>query len=364
MALTAVKSLFGPVYDLAFRSFMRIVEANLVPDFIIRRGVRLLLQTRIDMEHKGGVEPRQRWFMSLVEGLKKRNIAEQTMAANEQHYEVPTEFYRYCLGNNFKYSCCLYNSKLDGLTKAEEAMLDLYCERAQLQNGQNILELGCGWGSLCLWIATKYPKSKVTAVSNSKTQKDHILAEAAKRNIKNLEIITADINEFSPPKPGSYDRIVSIEMFEHMKNYKELMYRISMWLKAGGMTFIHIFVHKEFLYHFEVQTEDDWMAKYFFTGGTMPSAHTLLYFQEHLKIVDHWNVNGRHYAQTSEDWLANMDKHKKEIMPILASTYGAHQQTKWFVYWRLFYISVAELFAWDNGNEWFVCHYLFEKPQQ
>lgn len=364
MGITAVKSVCGPLYDMFFKSFMKLVEMNLVPDFIIRRGVRALLQTRLDMEHKGGVEPRSDWFRGMIEGLKKRNIAEQTGAANEQHYEVPTEFYKLVLGKHFKYSCCLYKDSKMTLTEAEEAMLDLYCERAQLRDGQKVLELGCGWGSLSMWIAAKYPKSSVTAVSNSRTQKEYIDGECKKRGIRNLNIITADINDFTPPNPGTYERIVSIEMFEHMKNYKELMYRCSNWLCPGGMLFVHIFVHKMWAYHFEVESEDDWMAKYFFTGGTMPSDHLLLYFQENLKIVDHWAVNGSHYGKTSEDWLVNMDKQKKAVMSIMAETYGAHQKTRWFVYWRLFFISVAEMFAWDKGNEWYVSHYLFEKPAQ
>jgi len=275
---------------------------------------------------------------------------------------VPTEFYNYVLGKNFKYSCCLFKSPNDHLDAAEVAMLDLYCERARLQDGQKVLELGCGWGSLCLHVAKKYPRSEVTAVSNSRTQKEYIMGECAKRGISNLHVVTADMNTFSPPQPEAYDRCVSIEMFEHMKNYKELMYRVSHWLKPGGLLFVHIFVHKVYAYHFEVQSEDDWMAKYFFSGGTMPSDHLLLYFQENLKILNHWNVNGTHYALTSEAWLQNMDKNKKKVMPIIRDTYGAHQQTKWFVRWRLFFLAVAEMFAWDKGNEWYVSHYLFEKP--
>mmetsp|Transcript_42589 Transcript_42589/g.71086 ORF Transcript_42589/g.71086 Transcript_42589/m.71086 type:complete len:365 (+) Transcript_42589:128-1222(+) len=363
MLISTIKFVLGFLYDVAFNGILSLVEMNIVPDFLIRHGVRLLQQTRIDLEEKGGVEERQRWYMELVEGLKKRNIAEQTGAANEQHYEVPTEFYDMVLGKNYKYSCCLFSSPTDDLDVAELAMLELYTERAQLKDGQNILELGCGWGSLCLYVANKYPKSKVTAVSNSKTQKDHIMGECVKRGINNLQIVTADINSFTPPQPGTYDRCLSIEMFEHMKNYKELMLRISGWLKPGGLLFVHIFVHKVFAYHFEVQSEDDWMARYFFTGGTMPSDHLLLYFQEQLKIVNHWSVNGNHYALTSEAWLKKMDANKKKVMSIMRDTYGAHQQTKWFVYWRLFFIAVAEMFAWDKGNEWYVSHYLFEKPE-
>jgi len=301
-----------------------------------------------------------------VADLKRRPIAEQTVAANEQHYEVPTELYLLCLGKHLKYSACLYKdlSPRCGLDAAEAAMLALYCERAQLADGQRILELGCGWGSLSLFMAARYPRATITSVSNSRTQKEFIDARAAERGITNLVIVTANMADegFEPPNAGAYDRIVSVEMFEHMKNYSKLMRRCAGWLRSGGALFVHIFVHKEWPYHFEARGEDDWMARYFFTGGTMPNDALLLYFQEGgLAIENHWRVNGGHYALTSEDWLKNLDRNTQAALPILERTYGRAQRTKWLVYWRLFFLSCAEMFAYNGGEEWFVSHYFFRK---
>jgi len=305
-------------------------------------------------------------LQDFVADLKRRPIAEQTAAANEQHYEVPTELYLLCLGKHLKYSACLYKdaSPKCGLDAAEAAMLALYCERAQLADGQRILELGCGWGSLSLFMAARYPGATVTVVSNSRTQKEFITARAAERNITNLTVVTADMADasFAPPRAGEYDRIVSIEMFEHMKNYAVLMQRCNAWLKTGGALFVHIFVHREFPYHFEVKGEDDWMARYFFSGGTMPSDPLLLYFQEgRLRIENQWRVNGVHYALTSEDWLRNIDRRRAQVLPILEATYGRLQRTRWLVYWRLFFLACAEMFAYNGGEEWYVSHYLFRK---
>jgi cyclopropane-fatty-acyl-phospholipid synthase len=329
-----------------------------------------------------------------VADLKRRPVAEQTEAANEQHYEVPTDFYLLCLGKHLKYRCarlrgsrvgaavgtdatprpapnssCLYKdlSPRCGLDAAEAAMLALYCERAQLAEGQRVLELGCGWGSLSLFMAARYPGSTFVSVSNSRTQKEFIDARAAERGIKNLTIVTANMGvegaeEFDPPQAGSYDRICSVEMFEHMKNYSKLMRRCARWLRPGGALFIHIFVHREWPYHFEVRGEDDFLARYFFTGGTMPSENLLLYFQEGgLGIEQQWRVNGTHYGLTSEDWLKNLDKNTRQALPILEKTYGKAQRVRWLVRWRLFFLSCAELFAYNGGEEWFVAHYLFRK---
>lgn len=298
--------------------------------------------------------------------LKRRPVAEQTAAANEQHYEVPTEFYLLCLGEHLKYSACLYKD-LDpsyGLKEAEAAMLSLYCERAQLGGARNILELGCGWGSLSLWMAARYPAAKVTSVSNSRTQKEFIDTRARERGIKNLTIITANIIDFQPPDAGKYDRIVSIEMFEHMKNYEVLMGRCHRWLAPEGLLFIHIFVHKLWPYHFEAKGEDDFMARYFFTGGTMPSDSLLLYFAAPLAVEAHWQVNGMHYALTAEDWLKNIDRNRAPVNVILERTYGKGNAVKWMVYWRLFFLACAEMFGHSSGEEWFVSHYLFRKRER
>ncbi len=282
-------------------------------------------------------------------------------AANEQHYEVPTPFYQFCLGRRLKYSGCLYPVGNETLDQAEEAMLALYAERARLADGQEILELGCGWGSFSLYLAERFPRARITGVSNSRTQKEFIDAQARERGLANLQIITCDMNVFTPTA-GQFDRVVSIEMFEHMKNYQRLLANVAHALKPGGLLFVHIFTHHRFAYHFVARDDTDWMARYFFTGGQMPAHELLGHFQDDLKLVENWKVNGTHYEKTAEHWLQNMDRHKDEIMPLFARTYGPEQAVKWWVYWRVFYMSCAELWGYRDGEEWLVSHYLFRKP--
>lgn len=336
-----------------------LLEKNKIPDILIRKGIRSLLKQRLNQENKGNTETQQTHFMKLVEELKNSPIAVNTVDANEQHYEVPTKFYQYCLGKHLKYSSGYWKDGIMDIDTSEKDMLELTCQRAELQDGQNVLELGCGWGSLSLFMASRFPKSTFTVLSNSHTQKLYIDEQAINRGIKNLTVVTADINVFNID--ATFDRIVSVEMFEHMRNYQKLMHKTSSFLKTDGKLFVHIFTHKEYAYKFEVIDESDWMSKYFFTGGIMPSDHLLLYFNEHMSIEQHWHVNGTHYSKTSEAWLENMDKHKNEIMPMFETTYGKEQALKWWVYWRIFYMSCAELWGYSDGNEWMVSHYLFKK---
>jgi len=332
-----------------------LLEKNLLPDWLVRIGIRRLLAQRIRDETK--CYDRE----SYVQNLKTRNLAEQTTAANEQHYEVPTPFYQYCLGKRLKYSGCFYPVGTESLDQAEERMLALYAERAQLADGQDILELGCGWGSLCLYNADRFPGSRITAISNSRTQKEYIDTEARKRGLTNLRIITADINVFDITT-NQFDRVVSVEMFEHLKNYQRLFANIARWLKPGGLLFTHIFTHRSLSYHFVARDESDWMSRYFFTGGQMPAHDLFLQFQDDLKYVQDWKVNGRHYQQTAEHWLKNMDAHREEIIPLFRDTYGTEQAEKWWAYWRVFYMSCAELWGYKRGEEWLVSHYVFRKP--
>ena len=337
----------------------KLIENDKLPDPVLRAGIRKLLKQRLADEIVGDEELQQRKFINLVNELKSSPIAINTSDANEQHYELPTEFFQYCLGKNLKYSSGYWNPGVKDIDTSEDDMLALTCKRAELENGQNVLELGCGWGSLSLYMAAKYPDSKFTVVSNSATQKVFIDDTAAKRGIQNLTVLTADMNTFTIA--DSFDRVVSVEMFEHMRNYKLLLAKVASFLKPEGKLFVHIFTHKTLAYKYEVIDESDWMSKYFFTGGIMPSNHLFFYFNDDLKIEKHWVVNGTNYGKTAEAWLSNLDRHKKEIIPLLENTYGKHQAVKWWVYWRLFYMACAELFNYNKGNEWMVCHYLFEK---
>ena len=337
----------------------KVLERNILPDPLIRFGIRNLLKKRIKQERSGDLEDRKKDFMKLVEELKNSPIAIETTAANKQHYEVPTEFFKLVLGKKMKYSSAYWNNDTDSLNEAEENMLQLTCERAQIINGADILEFGCGWGSLSLYMAEKFPDSKITAVSNSKTQKIYIDNIAAEKGFKNIKVITADVNYFDTD--DKYDRVVSVEMFEHMRNYEMLMKKISNFLRPEGKLFVHIFTHKDLTYLFEVKDDTDWMAKYFFTAGIMPSDDLLLYFQVDFKIEEHWRVNGINYQKTAEAWLRNMDLNKTLIMQIFKQTYSEEEYRKWWVYWRVFFMSCAELWGYRNGEEWFVSHYLFRK---
>ncbi len=337
-----------------------ILEANVVPDPLIRLGIRHLLAETLREKTCANVELQRAALLAHIAGLKQSAIAVQTRDANEQHYEVPTRFYQLCLGRRLKYSSGLWTDAADTLDIAEEKMLALTCERAALADGQRILELGCGWGSLSLWMAEKYPGAQITAVSNSRTQKEHIDAEAARRGFKNLAIITADMNVFD--SAAQFDRVVSVEMFEHMKNYQALLAKVARWLAPGGKLFVHIFTHRELAYHYEDKGPNDWMTRYFFAGGQMPSDDLLLYFQDDLRIEQHWCVSGTHYQKTAEAWLQNMDANRKEIWPLFEQTYGVEKTKRWWAYWRVFYLACAELWGYRGGGEWYVSHYRFRKP--
>ncbi|MES2491167.1 MAG: cyclopropane-fatty-acyl-phospholipid synthase family protein [Pseudomonadota bacterium] len=341
-----------------------LVEKGYVPDIITRAAMRKLMAQRLVDESAGDGEERSRRFNDFLDELHASPIAVETKAANEQHYEVPAEFFHLHLGPRLKYSCALYTNGNETLAQAEEKMFALYAERAQLKNGMRILDLGCGWGSLSLWLAEKYPGSQIVGLSNSNGQREFIMRRAKERGFDNLTILTGNIVDFQIPAEilgDGFDRVMSIEMFEHMKNYGVLLKKVSRWMNAEAKLFVHIFVHKLLAYHFEVKDGSDWMSQYFFTGGTMPSENLLLNFQDDVKVHQQWWVSGTHYEKTSNHWLAGMDAKKTEIMNVFRAGYGEKDAVIWFNRWRMFYMAVAELFGYNKGNEWGVAHYLFVK---
>ena len=337
----------------------RIVESGYVPDAVIRAGIRYLNKQRLRLEQRGGVESLRNHQRAFVEMLRQSPIAVMTDAANKQHYELHPDFFAHVLGRRMKYSCCLYPAGTETLDQAEEAMLSLTCERADIRDGMELLELGCGWGALTLWIAERYPKARINAVSNSSPQRAFIQDRCRKKGIKNVEVITADMNHYTAEK--RFDRIVSVEMFEHMRNYEMLLRKISTWMKPDGRLFVHIFCHREYAYLFDTEGEDNWLGRNFFSGGLMPSDDLLIYFQDDMIIKDHWRVSGTHYERTANHWLANMDSHRERLMPILAQTYGDNASALWFQRWRIFFMACAELWGFRDGQEWWVAHYLFRK---
>ena len=338
---------------------LTLAEKGLLPDSIIRAGIRKLVATRLSDISANNCEVGSKIFADFASNMNRANIAEVPELANAQHYEVPAEFFYQCLGTQHKYSSCFWLPETEDLDDAEILALQQTCDHADIQDGQHILELGCGWGSLSLWMATHYPNAQITGVSNSHSQRETIMQMAKSLGVTNLNIITADMNVFDAP--STYHRIVSVEMFEHMRNWQVLYGKVANWLKPNGLFFKHIFVHRNTPYLFDVQADDDWMSQFFFSGGMMPSDDLPLHFQDELKLTQRWRWDGTHYEKTANAWLQNMDENAKQITPILAATYGEKNTEMWRNRWRMFYMACAELFGCNNGQEWWVTHYLFEK---
>ena len=338
-----------------------ITEKGLIPDLIIRKGIQFLTRRRLKEIHADNIEKMEELRQEFIEHIFSSPIALVPEKANEQHYEVPADFYKATLGPNLKYSCGYWPENVNNLADAEIAALHETCVHADLRDGQEILELGCGWGSLTLWMAREYPNSRITAVSNSKSQREYILKRAELLGLNNLYIITCDMNEFDIDH-NRFDRVVSVEMFEHMRNWPELYRRICKFLKPGGKFFKHIFVHRTASYAFEDNGESDWMSRYFFSGGMMPSDDLPLTFQQDLKFIKRWRWDGTHYEKTANAWLINMDRNQAKLIPVFDNIYGKDESKKWWSRWRIFFMACAELFGHKNGQQWWVSHYLFEKP--
>ena len=337
---------------------IELAEKGIIPDYFIRQGIVRNCENRLKNENVSNTEKVSLKKQIWIEQMKESPIALVPEKANEQHYEVPPAFFENVLGKHLKYSSGYWPDGVNSLDESEESMLELSFERAQLADGDSILELGCGWGSLTCYMASKLPNSKITAVSNSKDQKEHIQNRCKNQGLDNIEVITADMNDFETE--NKYDRVVSIEMFEHMRNYKKLLSKISSWLNDDGKLFIHIFTHQSVVYPFENQGEADWMAREFFSGGMMPSHDLLLHFQDDLIIDDVWSMLGTHYEKTSLAWVNKMDANKDSIMKIFLKTYGDDAKL-WFQRWRIFFMSCEKLFGYNNGSEWGVSHYRFNK---
>jgi cyclopropane-fatty-acyl-phospholipid synthase len=335
------------------------VEQGLVPYGVIRQGVRRLCRARLEEIGAGdcaGSAARQEAF---VEAMGRAPVALVPDQANAQHYEVPAEFFAQVLGPRRKYSCCHWPAGVQDLPAAEAAALAATCERAGVSDGQEVLDLGCGWGSLSLWIAERYPRARVTAVSNSHSQRRYVQAQAARAGLGNLRVVTADMNDFEADR--RYDRVVSIEMFEHMRNWGELLRRIHGWLVPDGRFLMHVFCHRDQPYLFEDRGPLDWMGRHFFSGGMMPGDALPLRFQDHLRLLRQWRWSGREYERTANAWLANLDARREAVLPVLAATYGAGQAELWLQRWRIFFMACAETFGYEQGERWWVSHYLFER---
>lgn len=335
-----------------------LAERGWLPDVLVRRGIRTLLRRRLRGESVGDPEMQAMRYHNLIRELSEPGIAMEPGAASRQHSEVPDWFFRTVLGHNLKYSSGLWVCGVETLADAELAMLKLTARRAELDNGQDILELGCGWGALTLWMAAQFPESSITAVSDSSSQREYIMATAAERGLKNVEVIARDINTLEVN--SKFDRVVSVEMFEHVRNYRQLLGRINGWLKSGGRLFIHIFCHRWLMYPFVSEDEDDWMARHFFAGGLMPASDTLLFFQEQLVCEQRWLINGRHYGRTARAWLQNLDAARRRVRVGFGAVYG-DDAGLWVQRWRMFFMACEELFNTNRGNEWMVAHYRFRK---
>lgn len=335
-------------------------ERGLIPDPLLRMGIRRLCAQRLADERAGGAEVVSQRFQILLDELRSSPVALRSDVADRLPQELPPRFFELCLGPRLKYSSCYFPTGRESLEQAEEAMLELYGERAQLADGQNILELGCGWGALTLWMAERFPGANITALCGSALQRRYIEERCEALGLDNVRVMAEDMNRLQLI-PGDYDRVISVEMFEHLRNYETLLARIAGWLRPGGTLFVHMFCHRELMYRFEPRGENGWMGRHFFNGGLMPATDTLLHFQNQMLLERQWRLSGRHYQRSANAWLANHDRRSKEVLEVLADTYGADAASLWHQRWRMFWMACAELFGFNDGDEWLLAHYRFTR---
>jgi cyclopropane-fatty-acyl-phospholipid synthase len=338
---------------------IRWAEQGQLPDALVRTGIRQIVRARRRSLIKTQRRAAGNASYAFGQRMRAGPIAILTAAANAQHYELPAEFFGLVLGPQRKYSCGWWGEGVSTLDEAERAALEATCEHAELADGQRILELGCGWGSLTLWMAERLPRSTIIAVSNSHSQRDYILAQAARRSLRNIEVRVADMNSFEFPQ--GLDRVVSVEMFEHMRNWPALVQRVARSLGPQGKFFMHVFCHRDVPYLYEDEDSSDWMSRYFFSGGMMPSEALAAECQDHLLLQQQWRWDGTHYQRTARAWLDNLDRERHGALSILSEVYGAANAQLWFQRWRMFFMACEELFGYRSGQEWWVAHYLFGK---
>jgi cyclopropane-fatty-acyl-phospholipid synthase len=339
---------------------LELAERGLLPDWLIRSGIRRLLASRLRELATAGSPDAEQATREFARAMQRNPLVVAADAANAQHYEVPTEFFVRTLGRRLKYSCGFWPAGVETLDESEEAMLELTCQRAGLEDGMRVLDLGCGWGALTLWLAERYPRCQIDALSNSATQRAHIEGCCRERGFDRVRVTTGSVADFAPS--AVFDRIVSVEMFEHVRNYDELLSRIRQWLAPDGRLFVHVFCHRARPYYFEPASSGDWMARHFFTGGLMPSRTLLGEFPDRMTLEEQWTVSGTHYQRTCEAWLAKLDADRAAVERAFAQSSPAEDSRRLAQRWRMFYMACAELFGFRGGDEWHVAHYLLRPP--
>lgn len=332
-----------------------LAERRVLPDPVVRLGMRRLLGERLRQERRKESHIDGPSAKAFAEEMRSEPVAVATVDANQQHYELPSEFFAAVLGPYLKYSSCIWSDDTRDLADAEENMLKLTCQRSRIEDGMEVLDLGCGWGSFSAWVLRHFPRCRVLAVSNSSTQAEFIRARYQSEAVDRLEVVTADMNDFATDR--KFDRVVSVEMFEHMRNWARLFERVAGWLRPGGVFFQHVFCHQRYAYLYSDEGAGDWMARHFFTGGIMPSQDLPKQYDDHLEVIDQWRVSGLHYSRTLEAWLAEMDRNRERLLPVFGRTYGEDSE-RWFARWRMFFMACSELFRYRGGDEWFVAHTL------